>query len=148
MSQSRCSAAVTLIQRTVSKRVRAARRKSSESGLSGWSQPVMTRSIVQEMYHKAAFGCSAHRSQDGMVLPINKKTYLGLYIKRPSWLWQTNIVRPVPLFRIWNAPKKKTYLGLYIKRPSWLWQTNSVPLSVTAPPCDQFHLLSFGYGMF
>ena len=34
------------------------------------------------------------------------------------------------------------YFVSYIQRPSWLWQTNSVPLSETAPPWDQFHLIT------
>ena len=60
-------------------------------------------------------------------------------------------VRPVPLllrpgFR--KKKRKKTYVVLYIHKPSWLWQTKSVPLSETAPPCAQFHLFIFGYGMF
>jgi hypothetical protein len=40
-----------------------------------------------------------------------------------------------------NKKRENPYFVSYIQRPSGLWQTNSVPLSETAPPWDQFHLI-------
>ena len=82
---------------------------------------------------------------------VNPKTRLTVTNKERPIFGDRPAMCPVPL-----APPgerthengKKPYDVLYIQRPSWLWQTNRVPFSETAPPCAQFHLDIFGYGMF